>query len=139
MAKVTNKQIAQINHSLTDNLGKNIDRPTSFARIRSWGDKNSAVTHDGLHVERMEHIFVEGYGMVKCLPTTMHFVYEDKSKKQGRWVWMCTCGSIGGIVSYKDVAGLISPELGEYVLACVAGLASKQNTGIFMHADGSTE
>ena len=52
---------------------------------------------------------------------------------------MCSCGSIAGIVSYKEMSTLISPELGEYVLACVAGLSSKQATGIFRHADNSTE
>jgi hypothetical protein len=111
----------------------------SFARIRSFNSKNEAITHDGIKVERQEYIFVEGYGMVRTLPTTMHFIYEDKSKKMGRWAFMCTCGSISGIVSYKELKGLISPELGEYVLACIHGLAHKQNTGIFRHADGSTE
>ena len=112
---------------------------TSFAKIRSFNSKNSAITHDGVKVYRQEFIFVEGYGMVKCPPTTMHFVYEDTSKKRGRWTYMCTCGSIAGIVSYKDIVGLISPELGEYVLMCIHGLSHKQATGIFKHADGSTE
>lgn len=134
-----NKNITQINHSLLDGVHGNIEKPSDFARIRSWGDKNSAITHDGIKVYRQEYIFADGYGMVKCAPMTMHFIYEDTSKKPGRWTYMCTCGGLGGIVSYKDVAGLISPELGEYVLVCIAGLASKQNTGIFRHADGSTE
>lgn len=135
-----NKSINQINHSLLEGMsGQLATKPSDFARIRSWGDKNSAETHDGIKVYRQEYIFVEGYGMVRCLPTTMHFVYEDKSKKRGRWTWMCTCGSISGIVSYKELKGLISPELGEYVLACIHGLAHKQNTGIFKHVDGSTE
>ncbi len=134
------KNIAQINHSLLEGMGgQKINQPSDFARIRSFGDKNSAITHDGIKVFRREFIFVEGYGMVKTLPTTMHFVYEDTSRKRGRWVYMCTCGSICGIVSYKEVPTLISPELGEYVLACIHGLSSKQNTGIFKHADGSTE
>jgi len=135
-----NKQINQINHSLLEGIGGQLaTKPSDFSRIRSWGDKNSAETHDGIKVYRQEFIFVEGYGMVKCPPTTMHFVYEDTSKKRGRWTYMCTCGSIAGIVSYKDIAGLISPELGEYVLMCIHGLSHKQHTGIFKHADGSTE
>jgi len=133
------KEIKSGNYQLLTNMGGNLEKPKDFARIRSWGDKGSAITHDGNRVERVEYMFVEGYGMVKCLPTTMHFIYEDKSGKRGRWAFMCTCGGIAGIVSYKELKGLISPELGEYVLACVGGLASKQNTGIFRHMDGSTE
>lgn len=135
-----NKNIAQINHSLLEGMGnQRFQKPTNYASIRSWGDKNSAVTFDGLRVERQEYIFAEGYGMVRCLPTSLHFVYEDKSGKIGRWNYMCSCGSIAGIVSHKELRGLISPELGEYVLACINGLATKQNIGIFTHADGSTE
>lgn len=134
------KNISQINHPLLEGMsGKLATKPSDFSRIRSWGDKNSAITHDGIKVERQEYIFVEGYGMVKVPSTTMHFVYEDKSGKLGRWTYMCTCGSIAGIVSYKDIVGLISPELGEFVLMCVHGLSHKQATGIFRHVDGSTE
>lgn len=114
-------------------------KATDFARIRSWGDKNSAITHDGLKVERQEFLFDENYGMVRCLPTTMHFIYEDKSHKKGRWIWMCTCGSISGIVSYKEIKDFVTTEPTGYLLVCIAGLASKQNIGIFRHADGSTE
>lgn len=112
---------------------------TDFARIRGWGDKNKATTHDNLEVERQEYLFIEGYNMVKCVPYELHFTYEDKSKKRGRWVFMCTCGSPAGIVSYKAMAGMMSPTLGEYVLCCLAHTSSKQNTGIGRHADGSTE
>lgn len=138
--KFAQKNIVQINHSLfAGEEGDSTPKPSSYSVIRSWGDKNHAVTHDGIEVERQEYLFVGGYGMVRTLPTTMHFIYEDKSKKYGRWTWMCTCGSISGVVSYKELKGLISPELGEYVLACIHGLSNKQNTGIFRHADGSTE
>lgn len=138
--KVTNKQISQINHSLLDGMGQQVlNKPSDFAKIRNWGDKNHAITHDGIEVERREYIYVDGYGLVRTLPTMMHFIYEDTSHKRGRWVFMCTCGSISGIVSYKELKGLISPELGEYVLACIHGLSHKQSTGIFKHADGSTE
>jgi len=133
------EKIREKNYKYLSDMG-NVEAPVrGFARIRSFGDKNSAVTFDGQKVERQEYLFAEGYGMVRCLPTTMHFIYEDASKKIGRWVFMCSCGSIAGIVSYKEMSTLISPELGEYVLACIAGLSSKQNTGIFRHADGSTE
>lgn len=110
-----------------------------FASIRSFGDKNSAITHDGIRVERQEYIFVEGYGMVKAVPYELHFVYEDTSRKIGRWVFMCSCGSPAGIISYKAMSGMMSPTLGEYVMCCLAHTASKQNTGVGRHADGSTE
>ena len=111
----------------------------NFASIRSWGDKNSATTHDGLKVERQDYIFIEGYGMVKCVPYELHFVWEDKSGKRGRWVFMCSCGSPAGIISYKAMSGMMSPELGEYVLCCLAHTTSKMNTGIGRHADNSSE
>ena len=115
-------------------------KPSEFSRIRTFNSKNSATTFDGLKVERQELIFAEGYGMVKCLPTTMHFIYEDKSKKKGRWAFMCTCGSIAGIISYKELQNLMTIDGATgYVLACVAGVAHKQNVGFFRHADGSTE
>lgn len=63
---------------------------TEFAKIQKWGgDKNSAITFDGLKVERQEILYAEGYGIVKCIPYELHFVYEDKSKKKGRWAFMC--------------------------------------------------
>lgn len=117
-------------------VGKNVK---SFSVIRSWGDSNSAVTNDGKTVKRQDYIFADGYGMVRCIPYELHFVYEDKSGKVGRWGYMCTCGSIAGIISYKDVKGLMSPEYGEYILACIFHTTSKQNSGIGQHADGSHE
>lgn len=111
-----------------------------FARIRSFNDKNTAITHDGLKVERTDKIFCEGYGWVETLPSMMHFVYEDKSNKLGRWSYMCTCGSISGIISWKELGQVMDIRgKGGYALACIAGVTSKQNTGIFRHADGSTE
>jgi len=114
---------------------------SDFARIRSWGDKNSAITHDGLKVERQELLYAEGYGMVKVIPYELHFIYEDKSRKKGRWAFMCTCGSIAGIISYKEMVKLmtvVGNEVG-YVLACISHTTSKQNVGVGKHADGSTE
>lgn len=110
-----------------------------FARIRSFGDKNSAITYDGLKVERQEWFFAEGYNMVRAVPYELHFVYEDKSGKPGRWSFMCTCGSLAGIISYKEVATLMSIENKGYILGCIAHTASKQNTGVGTHADGSHE
>lgn len=125
-------------------LGKQVK---DFATIRSWGDKNSAVTFEGNRVERTDAIYCDGYGWVKTLPTTMHFVYfdplcrTDSPKKIGRWPLMCTCGSMAGIVSYDELKGLITMEQTGYLLCCVMALANKQSpeVGKFKHADGSTE
>lgn len=134
------KNINQINHSLLEGMGnQTVSKPSDYARIRSWGDKNHATTHDGLQVERQDYIFVEGYGMVRMCPYELHFLFEDKSKKVGRWAYLCTCGSIAGVVSYKELKGLLSPELGEYIMVCIHHMATKQNTGLGSHADGSHE
>jgi hypothetical protein len=119
-------------------VGKQV---TSFAKIRSWNSKNEATTHDGLKVERMEYIYAEGYGMVKTIPYESHFIYEDKSKKIGRWVFMCTCGSLGGIISYNEMKSLMTVQGTEsgYVLACIAHTTSRQNVGIGKHSDGVHE
>lgn len=120
-------------------MGSTQQSVTDFARIRSWGDKNSATTHDNLKVERSAYLYAEGYGLVTCAQYELHFIFEDKSNKIGRWAYLCTCGSIAGIVSYKELVGLVSPELGEYILVCIAHTASRQNVGIGSHADGSHE
>jgi hypothetical protein len=132
--------VVQTNFSLLKKYGGKVaEQVTGFSRIRSFNDKNSAITHDGLLVERQEFFYAEGYGMVRALPTTMHFIYEDKSKKIGRWIFMCTCGSLSGIVSYKEIKDFVTVEPIGYLLVCNVGLTAKQNTGIFRHADGSTE
>lgn len=105
----------------------------TFSKIKSWGgDKNSAITHDGLKVERQELIYAEGYGMVKPIPYELHFIYEDKSQKRGRWAFMCTCGSLAGIISYKEMAKMMTVRGTEtgFVLACIAHTTSKQEMGI---------
>lgn len=114
---------------------------TEFATIKSWGDKNSAITHDGHKVERQEYFFFPEFStkMIRATPYELHFIFEDKSKKRGRWTLMCTCGSPAGIVSYKDMNNLMSPTLGELVICCLAHNSSKMNTGIGRHADNSTE
>ncbi len=121
--------------------GEVAKQATSFATIRSWGDKGKAITHDGLTVERQEYIYVEGYGLVKTIPYELHFVFEDKSRKRGRWSFMCTCGSIAGIVSYNEMKSLMTVQGTEqgFVLACVHHTATKQNLGVGKHADGSSE
>lgn len=140
--KYAQKNLVQINHSLLEGLGHGSPKPSDFARIRNWGDKNFATTFDNKKVERQDYLFSLEYSqMVRCCPYELHFVYHDPmfGKKSGRWNYMCTCGSIAGIVSYKDVATLMSPKLGERILVCIAHTASKQNSGVGVHADGSHE
>lgn len=132
--------IKETNTGFISQMGALGQQVKDFAKIRSWGDKNSAITLDGLKVERTDKIFCEGYGWVEVIPTSLHFVYEDKSKKIGRWAYMCTCGSISGIISWKELGSIMDIRGKEgYALACVAGVTSKQNLGTFKHADGSTE
>lgn len=132
--------LKQTNTGYINQMGELGKQVKDFAKIRSWGDKNSAVTHDGLKVERTDKIFCEGYGWVECLGTTMHFTYEDKSRKLGRWAYMCTCGSLSGIISWKELGTVMDIKGKEgYALACIMGVTNRQNTGIFKHSDGSTE
>ena len=139
--------IEKSNFSIIKHYGGEIEKQTkSFASIRSWGDKNSAMTFEGERVERMEYLYCDGYGLVRTAPYELHFVYQDPramdnhpQKVIGRWQFMCTCGSLAGIVSYKELVGLVSPELGEYILVCNMHMTQKQRTGVGHHADGSSE
>jgi hypothetical protein len=112
-----------------------------FAKIRSWGDKNKAITHDGLEVRRLDSVYIEGYGVVTMTQYELHFLYEDKSKKIGRWTYMCSCGSPAGIVSYNSpINKLMSkPSEGDFILVCLAHTTSRDNVGVGKHADNSTE
>lgn len=114
---------------------------TDFARIRSFNSKTEAITHDGYKAERQEFFYAEGYGLVTCVNYELHFIFEDKSKKIGRWAFMCTCGSLAGIISYKEMKQLMTITGNEdgYVLACIQHTDSKQKTGVGRHADGSHE
>jgi hypothetical protein len=140
--------ITQINKKSAEGLipDKSISKVVNFSKIRSWGDKNKATTFEGEVVERQELFYVEGYGMVKAVPYELHFIYEDPlsrdnnpKKRRGRWAYMCTCGSMGVVMSYKDIAGQMSPTLGEYILACKIHTDTKRSTGVGHHADNSTE
>jgi hypothetical protein len=130
------------NAEFIKSMGQAGSEVKDFARIRSRGDKNSAITHDGIKVERVDKIFCDGYGWVECLPTTMHFIFKDDTRKIGRWGYMCTCGSIAGILSWKELGTIMDIRGKEgYALACVMGVTNRQNPElkIFRHADGSTE
>ena len=106
---------------------------------RNQGDLQQATLPDGTIVRRQEFIVVNDE-FVKCIDTELHFVYEtpDTVKNKGWGLW-CTCGSIAAVVGYGAYSKLASPSTTGKVLACVRLLATKENTGIGEHADGSHE
>jgi hypothetical protein len=139
----------------TDNYNKNFAKQQmgevgkqvgSFAKIRSMGDKNTAITLDGDMVERSEILFIEGYGIVTCVPYELHFVYIDPRsldtprRIRGRWGIMCTCGSMAGVISYNEVKGLMTIEgLKGKAVGCLMHTQTKQDNQRGVHADGSHE
>lgn len=106
--------------------------------VRSTGDAKRATLHDGTVVERVELIYVEGYGLVRTAPYELHFVYQLPEHIKG-WGLMCTCGSIAGVVGYAAYSKLASPTDTGLIIACVRHTTLKQNEGIGRHADESTE
>lgn len=125
-------------------LGDNhplLSQVSSFSTIRTFGDKDIAITHDGIKVYRLDNIYFEGFGLVTCAPYELHFVYEHKTGIIGRWSTMCTCGSPAVIVSYNSpISKLMSkPTDGDYLLVCMTHNSTKDNVGVGKHSDGSTE
>lgn len=108
------------------------------AVVRTIGDAKIATLIDGTRVERVDSIYVEGYGLVPCARYELHFVYELPKHMKG-WSYMCTCGSLGGIVGYAAYSKLVSPTENGLLLVCVRHTTVKQNVGIGEHADGSHE
>jgi len=106
--------------------------------VRNQGDLQRATLWDGTVVERQEHLWVDGYGFVKCINTELHFVYASPKEHKGWGLW-CTCGSLAGVVGYSAYSKLASPMSDGKIVACVRLLTTKQNTGIAEHADGSHE
>lgn len=77
----------------------------NFSIIKNRGQPNKA-TFEGYPVVRQEKIYVEGFGLVPCVPYDDHFVFEIPmalSKQVGLWSHWCTCGSMAGVVWTKDV------------------------------------
>lgn len=108
------------------------------AVVRVIGDAKQATLVDGTVVHRKEEIYVDGFGLVKCAPYELHFIYELPKGIKG-WGLMCTCGSIAGVVGYGAYSQLASPTSTGQMLVCVRHTTLKNNTGIGQHADGSTE
>lgn len=115
-----------------------IDAAYPKAVVRSVGDLKQAELVDGTVVERADKIFVGGYGLIDCCPYELHFIYRVPQHIKG-WSYMCTCGSIAGVAGVKAYSKLITPVGTGLLLVCVRHSATKNNTGIGTHADGSTE
>ncbi len=109
-----------------------------YSRVRSVGDAQKATLWDGTVVDRKEYIFVDGYGLIKCAPYELHFIYETPPSHKG-WGLMCSCGSIAGVVGYGAYSQLVSPTATGHMIVCIRHTTVKQNTGIGEHADGSHE
>lgn len=131
--------IHKFNNDVLKSKGVNTNAAYPKAVVRTVGDAKIATLVDGTKVERVEHIFVnETYGLVRCAPYELHFIYELPKHMMG-WGLMCTCGSIAGVVGYAAYSKLASPTDTGLIIACVRHTTLKQNIGIGQHADGSTE
>jgi hypothetical protein len=126
--------------------GDNAKYVSSFSKIRVFNSKNTATTLDGDSVERSEFLYIESYGLVKCMAYELHFIYIDPhsldtpQRITGRWGIMCTCGSMGGVISYKEVKDLMTIDgLKGMVLGCLIHTQTKQDNNWGVHADGSHE
>ena len=109
-----------------------------YSRVRSLGDLKKATLWDETVVERQDYLYVGGYGMVKCCPYELHFIYKVPDSHYG-WGLMCTCGSIAGVVGYKAYSKLMLPTSTGQMIVCLRHNTLKDNEGIGRHADGSTE
>jgi hypothetical protein len=119
---------------------KGIDaRPMRSQVVRNVGDLQEATLWDGVtKVRRQDSIYVEGEGLVKCINSELHFVFQTPKTMKG-WGLYCTCGSIAGTVGISAYSKLASPIGNGKIVACIRLLTTKNNTGIGEHADGSHE
>ena len=109
--------------------------------VRNVGDLKEAKLWDGTVVERQDYIFVGDYGLVKCAPYELHFVYATPESHHSKYGWglYCTCGSIAGVVGLQAYSKLASPTDTGKMIVCIRHTTLKQTIGIGKHADGSTE
>jgi hypothetical protein len=130
--------IKQWNDNVLRRQGVNSKSAYPKAVVRVVGDAKKATLIDGTIVERVEHIYVAGYGLIKCCPYELHFIYELPKHLPG-WGLMCTCGSIAGVVGYGAYSRLLSPTASGHIIVCVRHTTVKNNDGFGEHADGSHE
>lgn len=113
--------------------------PHRVSVVRSVGDLQEATLWDGhTKVVRQDLIYVEGEGLVKCINTELHFVFQTPKTMVG-WGLYCTCGSIAGVVGWGAYSKLASPVGDGKIIACIRLLTTKNNVGVGEHADGSHE
>jgi len=111
---------------------------TTFSIIKHHNSPNSATTLDGHSVIRKKQLWIQEYKrFVICAPYDNHFIYEDPSKKAGRWVFMCTCGSPAVIVGSSVYSEHASPTSGDGIVPGEM-LVCKMHMDRNKHADGST-
>ena len=109
--------------------------------VRNVGDLKQAKLWDDTVVERVDYIFVDGYGLVKTAPYELHFIYEVPKRHRNKYGWglYCTCGSIAGVVGLSAYSKLAAPTSSGMMAVCIRHTTLKNNEGIGRHADGSTE
>jgi len=129
--------IKEWNDKVLKSKGVNV-KSASPAVVRAVGDAKRATLADGTVVHRVDMIYVDGYGLIKCAPYELHFIYELPKHIKG-WGLYCTCGSIAGVIGYAAYSKLASPTDTGMIIACVRHTTLKQNEGIGRHADNSTE
>lgn len=106
--------------------------------VRNIGDAQHATLPDETTVERQEYLFVDGYGLVKCAPYELHFIYALPPRFKG-WGLYCTCGSIAGVVGFGAYSKLASPTSSGQMIVCLHHTSTKNNDTWGEHADGSHE
>lgn len=109
--------------------------------VKVLGDLNRAKTADGKEVFRVDSIYFPEYAPypVKVCPYSLHFIFDDPTTEVGHWTPMCSCGSPAGIVGADTYTQLMSPTVTGDMIVCLTHMKTYQETGIGIHADGSTE
>lgn len=107
-----------------------------FNIVHHLGYPRSAMTLDGIKVFRQEKIYVpDMLEEILCAPYDDHFIYEEPTKKRGRWSHMCTCGSPAVIVErqgYKRDSSLT----GKMFICHFHGLYGKHQTAFLNSHQG---
>lgn len=101
-----------------------------FNIIHHRGQPNEAILEDGTKINRMESVFILEYGLVKTMPSDIHFCFLfPQNNPRYRWFAGCTCGAPAVIVGSNPYSHYGSPE--GSMLICYNLLT------FGMHADGS--